>query len=92
MVWVCPKLEWAKASYKSPHGIIVSHWELDGAQFRLRVTIPGNTTAKIILPTDSVSNVRMADEAQGVTLQSSSVDRVTYSVPSGSYEFMVQPR
>lgn len=39
-----------EAEHKSPYGLIRSHWELDGEDFELRVTIPPNTAAVIDLP------------------------------------------
>jgi alpha-L-rhamnosidase len=43
-------LKWAKASYRSIRGKIVSEWKRDGQNLELRVSIPGNTTATVWLP------------------------------------------
>ncbi|RKY24928.1 MAG: alpha-L-rhamnosidase, partial [Planctomycetota bacterium] len=38
-------LTWAKTSYNSIHGRIVTNWKVDKGVFDLKVTIPANTTA-----------------------------------------------
>jgi alpha-L-rhamnosidase len=40
----------AAASFQSPYGEIKSSWETTGNDFRLKVTVPANTTAEIYLP------------------------------------------
>lgn len=42
------QLTWAKATYKSPAGQIMSSWKREGDNIVLDVTIPVNTTATII--------------------------------------------
>lgn len=39
-----------EASFKSPYGEISSSWERNGSAFRLRVHIPANTTASVLIP------------------------------------------
>jgi alpha-L-rhamnosidase len=39
---------WAKASYHSIRGKIVSDWKRDGGMLTLKVTIPANTTATVL--------------------------------------------
>jgi alpha-L-rhamnosidase len=43
-------LTYAKASYQSIYGEIVSSWEVQQGRMRIEATIPPNTTAKIRLP------------------------------------------
>jgi alpha-L-rhamnosidase len=40
-------LQWAKAEYRSPRGMVRSSWQREGNRIRLKVTVPGNTSAKI---------------------------------------------
>jgi alpha-L-rhamnosidase len=47
-------LTWAKGSYMSVKGEIASEWKIDNGLFTLKVKIPANTTATIILPTKRV--------------------------------------
>jgi alpha-L-rhamnosidase len=43
-------LTFAKASYHSIHGDIVSEWHIEKGHFRLNVTVPPGTTATVFLP------------------------------------------
>lgn len=43
-------LEYAKASHRSPYGLIVSDWKKDGAAFQWKVSVPPNTTATVYVP------------------------------------------
>jgi alpha-L-rhamnosidase len=43
-------LTWAKGSYNSIKGEIVSDWKIENDIFTLKVKIPANTTATIVLP------------------------------------------
>ena len=47
-------LQWAKAEYRSPKGMIRSSWQREGNKIRLKVTIPGNTLAKIYVGSKEV--------------------------------------
>jgi alpha-L-rhamnosidase len=44
-------LTWAKGSYNSIKGEIVSEWKIENGIFTLEVKIPANTRATIVLPT-----------------------------------------
>lgn len=44
------RLEWAKRTFASEYGDIVSEWKKNAGNFELHVKIPCNTTAVIILP------------------------------------------
>lgn len=46
----------AQAGYHSAYGVIQSSWKKEGKQFELTVTIPVNTTAQIILPSNNKIN------------------------------------
>jgi alpha-L-rhamnosidase len=52
------KLTHAKISYVSPHGPIESAWSVKDGRFVLDVTVPPNTTAKIILPGASEADAK----------------------------------
>jgi len=43
-------LTFARASYRSIHGEIVSDWRIENGRFRLSVTVPPGTTATVVLP------------------------------------------
>jgi alpha-L-rhamnosidase len=44
------RLTWAKRTFTSEYGDIVSEWEKKENQFILHVEIPCNTTATVVLP------------------------------------------
>jgi alpha-L-rhamnosidase len=48
-------LTFAKASYRSIHGEILSDWRIENGSFRLRVTVPPGTTATVVMPGDGRS-------------------------------------
>ena len=43
-------LEWVECSYRSIYGLIESCWKLDGDRFHIRVRVPVNTTATLVMP------------------------------------------
>ena len=73
-------LTWAKASYNSPHGRIVSQWKLDAGRLTMDVTIPANATATVYVPGASV-------EADGAKLLSRDKGATVFAVESGVYHF-----
>ena len=50
-------LDFARASYRTMHGEIVSEWKRAGAKFTWTVRIPANTKAKVFVPSSSKSAV-----------------------------------
>ncbi|RMG72186.1 MAG: alpha-L-rhamnosidase, partial [Bacteroidetes bacterium] len=89
-----PGLDWVRAYLVSPYGRIASRWERIGEGLLLQVEVPPNTTATILLPTGSVSAVRLNGAAlttgQGVREIAPEADRLAVTVGSGSYAFRVE--
>jgi alpha-L-rhamnosidase len=81
----------ADTAYVSIHGPIESHWSKKSGRFELKVSIPANTSATVILPADDVQSVRESDRpvrrAPGVTFIRADSGHVVYEVTSGSYDF-----
>ena len=75
---------WAKASYNSIRGKIVSDWKRDDEKFTLNVTIPANTTATVFVPTKSREAV---NQTRGATILRMDNGRAIFAVDSGQYEF-----
>lgn len=44
------RLTWAKRTFSSEYGDITSEWERNGVDFKMKVEIPCNTSAVVILP------------------------------------------
>lgn len=95
-------LLWAKASYDSMHGPVSTHWRYEGSEWLLSVTIPANTTGRIVLPAESghnatvtesderiVENGKPVSESGTISVAEVREDSVVLEVPAGSYEFKV---
>lgn len=67
-----------KASYKTLYGEVASEWKINEDLVTLKVTVPVNTEAKVILPS----------EATNVTLDGDDKQDSTFSLGSGHYLFM----
>jgi len=83
-----PRIPSLHGEYDSAYGKIVSDWKAEAGQpFQLNVTIPANTSAKVVLP---------AAEGQTVTLNSKTAEThregglQVVDVGSGSYRFEVK--
>jgi len=85
-------LDYARASYKSIHGKIVSDWRIKGSTFTLNVTIPANTTATVFVPAGDIESIteggRPAAKAEAVSLLRREKDRAVFAVGSGQYRFV----
>jgi alpha-L-rhamnosidase len=84
-------LRWAKAEYDSIRGRIVSHWERRDGRFRLRLTVPANTSATVYLPGTAQAEVREGGKdvrtVPDLRHLRQEGDRVVFDVGSGSYDF-----
>ena len=91
---VSPKdgFSWVNATYRSIRGPITSRWKLEGDCFRLKVTLPPNSTATVEIPARSAVDVteggKPTSEAQGVTFLRLDRGRAVFQVGSGSYDFV----
>jgi alpha-L-rhamnosidase len=85
-------LTWAKGSYDSIHGKIVSDWLVENGKFQWKVTVPVNTTATVYVPTKDAESVKengqIADQAPGVQLKNFDAEAAVYEVNSGCYSFV----
>jgi alpha-L-rhamnosidase len=85
-------LTWAKGSYESVYGTIVSDWKIEGNVFTLKVNIPVNAVATVYVaakrPEDVIEGGRPAGEAEGVRFSRFERGEAVYSVGAGSYTFL----
>jgi len=77
----------AKGRYKSIRGPIASTWRIEDQRFSLRITIPANTSATVIVPTAAPQEPLAADATPGVAFQRPLPRARVYRVDSGQYEF-----
>ncbi len=88
-------LPWAKASIRTPRGVVASHWKQDGKLAELCVTIPANSTGEIHLPADLAQPITQSQhslaEAPGISAVNMEKSPVTLRVGSGEYRFTFTP-
>jgi alpha-L-rhamnosidase len=84
-------LTWAKTSFDSMHGKIVSNWKREGQKLTMEVTIPANTTAAVYVPAKDASGItesgKPASKAEGVKFLRLENGAAVYEVGSGNYRF-----
>jgi alpha-L-rhamnosidase len=84
-------IDWVKAEYTSCHGKIVCDWKREGDRFDIKVTIPANTTATLVLPVGPADGVRESGkplaEVIGFKLLRLEKNRPVVSLESGRYHF-----
>jgi alpha-L-rhamnosidase len=73
-------LKYAKATFDSIHGKIVSDWKIDGDTIKLKVVIPINTTAEVHVPTSDPNSIKTDADVKPKS-------PAVYELGSGTYEF-----
>jgi alpha-L-rhamnosidase len=90
---VVGKIRSAQATYESPYGTIASEWIDTEDQFELKVEIPVNSLAMIVLPAESVSEItesgRSVDKNPLFTVMEEKKGRIVLKTGSGNYRFSV---
>ncbi|NUM52282.1 MAG: family 78 glycoside hydrolase catalytic domain [Candidatus Hydrogenedentes bacterium] len=84
-------LDFARATYRSPYGVIESEWKHDGDEFTWSLSVPPNSTSDVYVPTSDAGSVSETDgaenDAQRLEPLRKEADRVVYRVGSGTYRF-----
>ena len=78
-------LLWAKGSYNSIRGMIVSDWKLNGNNFTINVSIPANTKATIYIP--SKMNGEILESGKPVKVLRYEKGYAVVETGSGNYSF-----
>ncbi|MGD9929199.1 MAG: family 78 glycoside hydrolase catalytic domain [Mangrovibacterium sp.] len=90
--WLHAGLDFAKASYHSIYGNIVSGWKREGETLILEVEIPGNTKARIYIPCNDEANVTESGQPVSnhpdLTCFGTEGNRVVIEAGSGNYQFV----
>ena len=81
---VIDDLKWAKTSYDSIQGQIITDWKIHQDELHLNVTIPPNTTATVYMPGKSIS---VEPKAKFLKMEN---DRMLLFVESGQYHFIAK--
>jgi hypothetical protein len=84
-------LTWARGHYDSARGRVSAEWRRDADRFHLKLTVPPNTSATVILPAAEGTKVRESgralDKVAGVKRVTQEKASITLEVASGSYVF-----
>ena len=85
-------LTFARTSYKSVHGMIVSNWRIENGTLQIEATVPPGTSASLYLPTSAPEAVtergRPAARAAGVRFNGVEKGKAVFELGSGSYQFV----
>jgi alpha-L-rhamnosidase len=88
-----PAVSHAKASLRTPYGLLASDWRRSEDGLHLNVQVPVGTQAEVVLPTSSAELVsegrHVASRAPGVAQARWRDGVLTLQVGSGQYEFHV---
>ena len=91
-----PGLTFARATYDSVRGRIVSDWKQSPGAFSLRVTIPANAAATVTLPAHAGARIKESgapiERVAGVRFVERRENEAVYQVGSGTYQFVVSER
>lgn len=86
----------AQATYESPYGTIHSEWHDTDGKFKLKVKIPANTSAVIVLPAKNVNDVLQNEKAvpanQSFMTQKGKDKLLNIKIGSGVYNFTVNKK
>ncbi len=87
-------LTYAKATYDSIQGHIVSDWKLENGGLTYHIEVPANTTATVYVPMAAGKTVmesgKAADKSEGVMFVKNENGAAVYNVGSGIYTFTVK--
>jgi len=85
-------LDFARASYNSMHGNIMSEWDIEGDTLTLSVTIPANTTGTVYVPAHDANDVaesgKPAAQSEQVKFIRMEDGAAVYEIGSGNYTFV----
>ncbi|WP_124981033.1 alpha-L-rhamnosidase [Nonlabens xiamenensis] len=84
-----PAMDFIEASTNTIHGKVASRWEIKGKKFEMTITIPVNTTAHVVIPTDRPNRVkinsRSLNKIQDLTPSQQDTNKLTVNLGSGTY-------
>ncbi len=82
------KLHFAKASFESSYGLISSGWEVKDGKLIVRVTVPANTTATIVLPVADINNITESGALISNSFKNIKTEGRSVVVAAGSGEYV----
>jgi alpha-L-rhamnosidase len=87
------QLTYAKASFESSYGQIASGWEMKDGKLKVKIKIPANTTATIILPSAELDKITETGNPVNTAFKNAKQDKtnVVIEAGSGDYSFEYLP-
>ncbi len=86
-------ITYARGEYKSIHGMIKSHWRIEGDSLDWDISVPPNVTAEAFIPAGAGFHISESDlpleQTPGVKFQRQTEDAVMVELQSGKYHFKV---
>jgi alpha-L-rhamnosidase len=87
------KLTYSKATFESSYGTIASGWERKDGKLIVKVRIPANTTATIILPATSADKITEGGKILSQNLYLNDIkasdNKLTMQTGSGEFTFEI---
>lgn len=85
-------LSYARSIKQSMYGEIESEWEVQDGVFRLKVQVPENTSATVVLPAASIEKVmesgkKLTEDIPGISQIEQQKEGLHVAVGSGTYRF-----
>jgi alpha-L-rhamnosidase len=88
---VLGKLTWVRCQHRSPYGLIVSNWKIQGGHFNWHVQVPPNSRAMVEIPSPNAASVKLDGHAvpkkPWIKFVKFAHGRAIYQVGSGDYRF-----
>jgi alpha-L-rhamnosidase len=81
--YVGPGLDHARATYRTQHGEILSHWRIKDDRLIWSVRVPANTSATVYIPSEPGTPV----ETDGLTVSTHADRFAVCTAPAGRYTF-----
>jgi alpha-L-rhamnosidase len=92
--YITNQWQYAKAELKSVYGKIISGWKIKDNVILMNITIPVNTTAKIVFPTANEKSISLNGslilDDKNIKFVGFEKDSAVFEVGSGSYEFEIK--
>jgi len=82
------KLHFAKAVFESSYGTISSAWEIKDGKLMIRVSIPGNTTATIVLPVKDMAGITENGVPLATAFKNIKQEGAGIAITTGSGEYV----
>lgn len=81
---------WIKSQWKSDNAAVNQQTDASKYGYIYTATIPANTTATLTLPVADKRRVKVTVGKQGISSKSTSKDKQTFELTSGTYRFEVR--